>query len=98
MDQLTKDPRQKFTFKVGDLVRVTTRDIQDTKAHPSSFEGTVLAMHGRAIDRTFTVRKIATGNVAVERIFPINSPSIQDIKVIKAASRVRRAKLYYLRK
>ena len=84
------------SFKVGDLVRVVTRDPQDTKVHSTPFEGMVIAMRGTQSGRTFTVRKIATDKVAVERIFPLDSPTIENIKIIKAG-KVRRAKLYYLR-
>lgn len=84
-------------FKVGDLVRVTTRNPEENKVHATPFEGTVITLRGQGTGRTFTVRKIASNKVAVERIFPINSPSIGNIKVIKGGH-VRRAKLYYLRK
>lgn len=87
---------QQAQFNVGDIVRVSTRDESEKKVHASTFEGVVIAMRGRDTGRTFTVRKIASGNVAVERIFPLASPYIQDIKVVKAG-KVRRAKLYFLR-
>ena len=84
-------------FTVGDLVRVTTRNPGETKIHGTPFEGIVISLRGQGTGRTFIVRKIATNKVAVERIFPINSPSIESIKVVKGGH-VRRAKLYYLRK
>ena len=86
----------KIQFKTGDQIKISIRDISDAK-RTSIFEGTVLAIRGRGVNRTFTVRKIATDKVAVERIFPLNSPYITNIKVVKHGS-VRRAKLYYLRK
>ena len=87
---------EKSNFKVGDLVRVTSRDTEDNKVHAAPFEGIVIALRGKDSGITFTVRKIATNKVAVERIFPLNSPAIEDIKIIKSGN-VRRAKLYYLR-
>lgn len=88
---------QRAQFNVGDLIRVSIRDEKEKKVHASTFEGTVISMRGQGTGRTFTVRKLASGNVAVERIFPLESPYIQDIKVVKTG-KVRRAKLYYLRK
>ena len=87
---------QQAQFKVGDLIRVSIRDESEKKVHASAFEGVVIAMQGKDSGRTFTVRKIASGNVVVERIFSLWSPYIQDIKVVKPG-KVRRAKLYYLR-
>lgn len=83
-------------FNVGDVIRVSTKDASEKKVHASTFEGVVIAMRGKDTGRTFTVRKIASGNVVVERIFSLWSPYIQDIKVVKPG-KVRRAKLYYLR-
>lgn len=88
---------QKADFRVGDVVKITTRDPHDNKVHATPFEGIVISTKGEGSGKTFTVRKLATGNVAVERIFPLASPFIQDIKVVKN-TRVRRAKLFYLRK
>jgi len=84
-------------IKVGDVVKITTRDPEGAKVHATPFEGLVIAIRGEGSGRTFTVRKQAADKVMVERIFPLNSPLIQNIKVIKQ-TRVRRAKLYYLRK
>lgn len=84
-------------FRVGDVIRITTRDPQDSKkVHATPFEGIVISQRGEGINKTFTVRKLAADKVAVERIFPLGSPLIQDIKVVKSTE-VRRAKLYYLR-
>lgn len=84
-------------FKVGDQVRVTTRNPEDNKVHATPFVGIVIAMRGAGTGKTFTVRKIADGKVAVERIFPLDSPVIENISVVKSGQ-VNRAKLYYLRK
>lgn len=84
-------------FKPGDIIKLYTKDPGDQKVHATPFEGVVLAIRGVGQSKTFTVRKMATGGVAIERIFPINSPSIEKIQVIKSG-KVRRAKLFYLRK
>ena len=81
---------------VGDLVRVHTRILEGDKERTQIFEGLVLSIRGRGDDQTFTVRKIAAGNIGVERIFPLISPWIAKIE-IKKPGKVRRAKLYYVR-
>lgn len=80
---------------VGDIVRVTTHDPQEKKAHDTVFEGILIARRKGA--KTVIVRKVASGGITVERIFNLGSPSITDIKVVKKGTKVRRAKLYYLR-
>ena len=87
----------KADFKVGDQVKVITKDLEQTKAHSTFFEGMVIALRGDADNKTFTVRKNASDGVYVERIFPLGSPLIEKINVVKS-NKVRRAKLYYLRK
>jgi large subunit ribosomal protein L19 len=98
------EARKKLDFNAGDTVRVWSK-IPDEKAtkkgealkfRSQAFEGIVLARkHGTEIGGTFTVRKVASG-VGVERIFPIFSPMIDKIEIIKKA-RARRSKLYYVR-
>ncbi len=91
------DARKKLDFKSGDTVRVWSK-IKDEKGkfRLQAFEGLVLARkHGTEIGATFTVRKVASG-VGVERIFPIYSPNIDKIEIVKR-SRARRSKLYYVR-
>ncbi len=87
-----------INFKPGDTVAVHQKIQEDSKTRIQVFEGIVLGIKGRGENKTFTVRKVV-GDIAVERIWPIESPSIQKIDV-KAHSRkkIRRAKLYYLRK
>ena len=85
-----------ITFHVGDIVRVHYRIMEGDKERIQVFEGLVISIRGRGENRSFTVRKIATGNVAVERISPLNSPWIAKLEV-KKPGRVRRAKLYYVR-
>lgn len=82
-------------FRTGDHVRVHVRVIEGDKERIQPYEGDVISIRGGGIDKTFTVRKISSG-VGVERIFPINSPKIANIEVLKTGD-VRRAKLYYLR-
>ena len=83
-------------FKTGDIIRVFTKDPQDNKVHATPFEGIVITKRGAKDNQTFTVRKKSTANVAIERIFPINSPIIEKIVVVKKG-KVRRSKLYHLR-
>ncbi len=82
-------------FHVGDTVKVHVRIKEGAKERIQMFEGTVIARKHGGINETFTVRKNSYG-VAVERIFPVNSPMIKKIE-IKRRGDVRRAKLYYLR-
>jgi large subunit ribosomal protein L19 len=80
----------------GDVIKVAYRVIEGGKERTQLFEGTIIALKNRGITKTVTVRKTSFG-VAVERILPLNSKLVQSIEVIKH-QRVRRAKLYYLRK
>lgn len=84
-------------FKVGDTVKVTFKPKEGAKTRITPFEGKVIAYRGTRSNKTFTVRRVMSSNVAVERIFPIDSPLIEGVQVIKT-EQVRRAKLYYLRK
>ncbi len=85
----------KLNFKVGDTVRVHFKIVEGKTERIQVFEGLCIAMKRDGLKRTFTVRKISYG-VGVERIFPVNSPRIQKIEVVRYG-RVRRAKLYYIR-
>jgi large subunit ribosomal protein L19 len=82
-------------FRPGDTVTIAVRVVEGEKERIQNFQGVVIARRGSGINETFRVRKISNG-VGVERIFPINSPTIQSMEVVKRGS-VRRAKLYYLR-
>lgn len=82
-------------FNVGDTVKVFVKVVEGDKERLQPFEGIVIGRHGSGARETFMVRKISFG-VGVERIFPLYSPGIDRIEVIKKGS-VRRAKLYYLR-
>ncbi|MBI4051378.1 MAG: 50S ribosomal protein L19 [Elusimicrobia bacterium] len=83
-------------FKPGDSIRVFLRVVEGDSERVQVFEGTVIKRRGMGISETFTVRKISFG-VGVERTFPFHSPRLEKIEVVKSG-RVRRAKLYYLRR
>jgi large subunit ribosomal protein L19 len=82
-------------FNIGDTVKVSVKVVEGDKERIQPFEGVVIARHGGGTRETFMVRKVSFG-IGVERIFPICSPAIDKIEVLKKGS-VRRAKLYYLR-
>lgn len=82
-------------FNVGDTVRVGYKIIEGGKERVQNFEGVVIAKKHGGVRETFTVRRLSFG-VGVERTFPLHSPKIAGIKVVKTG-KVRRAKLYYLR-
>ena len=83
-------------FRSGDTISVGYRVIEGSRSRVQGFEGVVIKISsGHGLDKTFTVRKIS-GGIGVERIFPLHSPNIESIKVLKEG-KVRRAKLYYLR-
>lgn len=82
-------------FRVGDTVKVDVKVTEGKRERIQAFEGIVMAIKGGGVSKNFVVRKLSTG-VGVERTFPINSPLIANVTVIKKG-RVRRAKLNYLR-
>lgn len=87
-----------ITFAPGDVVRVHQKIKEGDKSRIQVFEGTVLKIRGRGEDKMFTVRKLV-GDIAVERIWPIKSPNIAKVDVkAHPKDRIRRSKLYYLRK
>ena len=83
-------------FRPGDTLRVQVRVREGDKQRLQNFEGVCIGRRGGGISETFTLRKVSSG-IGVERIFPLHSPGLADIKVVRQG-RVRRAKLYYLRK
>jgi len=105
LDDVTKDQLRDDipSFREGDTVRVNVRiiDFKDTKngvvktERLQAYEGVVIARHNNGISSSFTVRKISS-NIGVERVFPLHSPMLESITVVRHG-RVRRAKLYYLR-
>lgn len=97
VDTIEKEQTKKEIprFTVGDLVDVFLKIVEGDKERTQVFNGTVIARKGSGIRETFTVRRIVQGE-GVERIFPLHSPKVVDIKVRKSG-KVRRAKLYYMR-
>ncbi len=83
------------SYNVGDTVRVYVKVIEGTKERLQAFEGIVIAKRHGGISETFTVRRLSFG-IGVERTFPVHSPKIDRVEVVKKG-KVRRAKLYYLR-
>lgn len=82
-------------FRVGNTINVSFKIIEGGKQRIQNFTGLVLKIQGSGIAKTFTIRKL-TGSTSVERTFPIHSPLINEIKILKIG-RVRRSKLYYMR-
>ena len=97
ISEITKDQLRSDlpTFRPGDTVRVHVKVVEGTREHLQVFEGVVIKRRGGGISETFTVRKISSG-VGVERTFPVHTPKIARLEVIRRG-KVRRAKLYYLR-
>lgn len=101
MDKLSKIQKKKMKdnipeFAIGDIVRVHVKIVEGGKQRIQPYEGTAIARKGSGINKTFTVRRISYGE-GVERTFLINSPTIEKIKVVRSG-KVKRSKLYYLRK
>ena len=88
--------RQVAQFNVGDTVRVNFKVIEGNKERIQAYEGIVIARKHGGLRETFTVRRISSG-IGVERTFPLHSPKIESIAVVRKAANVKRAKLYYLR-
>jgi len=82
-------------FDAGDTIRVNVRVREGEKERTQAFEGVCIAKKGGGASETFTVRKVSSG-IGVERVFPLHSPMVESIQVVRRG-RVRRAKLYYLR-
>ncbi|MEA4941017.1 MAG: 50S ribosomal protein L19 [Oscillibacter sp.] len=86
---------EQLQVKVGDTVRVHVKVKEGSRERIQIFEGTVIAKKHGGIEETFTVRRISYG-VGVEKVFPVHSPSIETVEIVRNG-KVRRAKLYYLR-
>jgi ribosomal protein L19 len=82
-------------FDIGDTVRVDVKIREGNRERIQAFEGTVIAKRGSGVAETFTVRRVSYG-VGVERVFPLHSPNVADVKIVRYG-KVRRSKLYYLR-
>ncbi|RJX17590.1 MAG: 50S ribosomal protein L19 [Ammonifex sp.] len=88
--------KEVFDFRPGDTVRVHVKVVEGSRERTQIFEGVVIRRRGGGLNETFTVRRVSYG-VGVERIFPLHSPRIERVEVVRRG-RVRRARLYYLRK
>ncbi|MBO6949070.1 MAG: 50S ribosomal protein L19 [Rhodospirillales bacterium] len=102
IEQLEKEQQERLVaerqvpeFAAGDTLRVNVKVVEGTRERVQAFEGVCIARNGSGINESFTVRKISYGE-GVERVFPVFSPSIDSIDVVRRGD-VRRAKLYYLR-
>ena len=85
-------------IRPGDTIRVSQRLKEDDKSRTARFEGTVIARkHGAGINATITVRKVIQ-EIGVERVFPLHSPVIERIEIVRRPTRIRRAKLYFIRR
>jgi large subunit ribosomal protein L19 len=93
MEQMRKDIPQ---FKAGDTLKVHVRITEGDKQRIQLFQGVCIARHNKGVGSSFMVRKVSNG-VGVERVFPLHAPTVEKIEVV-TIGRVRRAKLYYLRK
>jgi large subunit ribosomal protein L19 len=92
----TQKKKEILAFRPGDLVKVYFKVIEGANERIQPFEGTVIRKRGTGMGESFTVRKISFG-VGIERVFPMHSPRIEKIELMRRG-RVRRAKLYFLRK
>ena len=91
------EKRKKMDLRPGDTVRVWQKIKEGDKMRLQAFEGILLARkHGKEAGATFTLRKVSDG-IGIERIFPLYSPVLEKIEILKRGGRVRRAKLYYIR-
>ena len=97
IDQINQENMKKETpsFNIGDTVKVSVKVIEGTRERIQIFEGVVIAKRHGGISVTFTVRRMSFG-IGVERTFPVHSPKIAKVEVVRKG-KVRRAKLYYLR-
>jgi large subunit ribosomal protein L19 len=95
IEQLSSKKVIKPKFSVGDTVKVWMKVVEGEKERVQPFQGTVIRIRGRGTGQSFTVRKV-TGGVGVERVFPMKSPSLSKVEILRRG-KVRRAKLFYLR-
>jgi len=97
LDKIRKEQvkAERFDFNVGDTIRIYVKIVEGDTERIQQFQGTVIAMRGSGIEETFTVRRVQAGS-GVERVFPMNTPRIEKVEVVRRGL-VRRAKLYYLR-
>lgn len=86
---------EKPEIRIGDTVKVHVKIREGERERTQIFEGTIIAMRGSGVSETFTVRRVSYG-VGIERVFPVNSPNVAKVELVRHG-RVRRSKLYYLR-
>ena len=94
-EEIARAAKEIPNFRAGDTVRVGVKVVEGTRTRVQNYEGVVIARSNRSINSNFTVRKMSFGE-GVERVFPLYSPNIDSITVVRRGV-VRRAKLYYLR-
>lgn len=92
---LVEEPKNELNFEIGDTVKVHYKIVESGKERIQAYEGLVIAINNKSYGKTFTVRRISY-DVGVERIFPLHSPRIARIELVRKG-KVRRAKLYYVR-
>ena len=96
VDNIRKaEAKADYQFSIGDTVKIAVKIIEGDTERIQYFQGTVIARRGSGIEETFTVRRVTAGQ-GVERVFPIHSPNVAAVTIIRKGS-VRRSKLYYLR-
>ena len=97
LDKIRKEQvrENRHEFNVGDTVKISVKIVEGDNERIQQFQGVVIARRGSGIEETFTVRRVQAGQ-GVERVFPINSPRVEKVEVIRRGA-VRRSKLYYLR-
>ena len=97
LDKIRKEQvrENRHEFNVGDTVKISVKIVEGDNERIQQFQGVVIAKRGTGIEETFTVRRVQAGQ-GVERVFPVNSPRLEKVEVIRRGS-VRRSKLYYLR-
>jgi len=93
---IPSNEKTQASFKSGDTIRVHYRIVEGAKTRIQPYEGIVISRRGKETSKSFTVRRIGADNIGVERIFPLLSPNIEKIDVLKRG-KVRKSKLYYLR-
>jgi large subunit ribosomal protein L19 len=85
------------TLHTGQMIKVRSNIVEGVKTRIQSYEGLLIALRGRDVNRMMVVRHISPGGIGVERSWPLNSPAIVDITVVREPKKVRRSKLYFLR-
>src|SRR5258708_32034796 len=85
------------SLHVGQMIRVRSNIVEGTKSRIQAYEGMLIALRGRAENRSMVVRRIGPQGIGIERIWPLNAPALVDITVVREPKNVRRSKLYFLR-